>query len=86
MELTSANSGNPATLIYPSFAGNVARFLSGINNIKKKLGNVSSLKFKSNNGVHILLYTNDKINCGETLTYNYNAGQTKYKIDTSHYS
>ena len=57
--------------------GNLAKYISGINNKKSRKGNVSSLKVIIENEIHIILYACKNIDKGEMLKYDYNAGKLK---------
>jgi hypothetical protein len=64
-------------VICPEQYGNLARFLSGINNYDAKLKkkqNVYSIRFSIEGSVHILLLASKNIKKGEILYYDYNAG------------
>jgi integrase len=72
-------------VIFPDKFGNLARFISGVNNQKGKHNqNVKSMKAKIDGGIHILLYTMRNIHPGETLYYDYNQGGLNEK-DTSNF-
>lgn len=79
---------NSSFVICPDITGNLARFISGINNSKlkkkKSMQNVNSIMFNIEGSIHVLLYANRKIKKGETLYYDYNAGHFK-EYDTSHF-
>jgi hypothetical protein len=67
-------------VISPIYGGycNIARFISGINNIKTgNKANVASIKFRIWDSIHILLYTIKTIKPAETLYYNYRSGNIK---------
>jgi hypothetical protein len=61
----------------PSHRGNIARFLSGINNFRpdgyKRQINVRSARFLIHNQAHVLLFACRNIAAGERLHYDYNA-------------
>ena len=71
-------------VIVPDRHGNLARFLSGINNSKKRAGNVKSIKYDIEGSIHILLYSSRNIKSGEILYYDYNAGGLN-EYDTSNF-
>jgi hypothetical protein len=74
---------NSNLVIYPDKKGNLARFISGINNKKgKKDKNLESIKFNLDGSIHVVLYTIRNIHPGEILYYDYNAGPLNEK-DTS---
>ena len=56
----------------------------GINNDKMRTGNVKSIKYNIDGGIHVLLYSSRIIHLGETLYYDYNAGRLK-EYDTSNF-
>lgn len=77
MELIRNPSSSSSLVICPEKKGNIARFLSGINNkdksAKKKM-NVNSSRYDIDGKVHVLLYSFKTIKKGEILYYDYNAG------------
>lgn len=73
------DSGDPSTslIIDPTRVGNFARFLSGINNCKiesKRKINVRTLRFVMDGKLRVCLFTSRRVEEGETLKYDYNAG------------
>jgi hypothetical protein len=79
----SSESSN--LVIFPDKFGNLARFISGVNNeTGKHTQNVKSIKVKIDGSLHILLYTTRNIHPGETLYYDYNEGGLNEK-DTSNF-
>ena len=79
MDLIHTPTSDTSLVICPEKFGNLARFLSGINNKykllkKKKNQNVYSLRVNIDGSIHILLLTSKKIKKGEVLYYDYNAG------------
>ncbi len=75
MDLIHSKISDVSLVIYPQKFGNLARFLSGINNEKKtNKQNVYSLRVNIDGSVHILLITKKKIKKGDILYYDYNAG------------
>ena len=79
MDLIHTPTSDTNLVICPEKFGNLARFLSGINNKykslkKKKNQNVYSLRVNIDGSVHILLLASKKIRKGEILYYDYNAG------------
>lgn len=77
MELIRAPSSSNSLLICPEKKGNIARFISGINNydgkgVKKQ--NVKSIRYDIDGQVHVLLYAAKNIKKNDTLYYDYNAG------------
>jgi hypothetical protein len=77
MELIRNPSSSNSLVICPEKKGNIARFISGINNIdinaRKKL-NLNSARYDIDGTVHVILYACRNIKAGETLHYDYNAG------------
>ena len=79
MDLIHTPTSDTSLVICPEKYGNLARFLSGINNkyklLKKKRNqNVYSLRVNIDGSVHILLLASKRIKKGEILYYDYNAG------------
>ncbi len=77
MELITSPNSDLSLVIAPEKYGNLARFLSGVNNhdpILKKKQNVYSLKVSIDGSMHILLIAGRNIKKGEVLYYDYNAG------------
>ena len=77
MELIRTPSSNTSLVICPENYGNLARFLSGVNNYDSKLKrkqNVYSIRLSIDGTVHILLLALRNIKKGEVLYYDYNAG------------
>ncbi len=77
MDLIRAPSSSDSLVICPETNGNIARFISGINNFDKKAGkkqNLNSIRYDIDGTVHVLLYTARSIKKGEVLYYDYNSG------------
>lgn len=77
MELIRNPSSSSSLVICPEKKGNIARFISGINNSDKnarKKQNVNSSRYDIDGKVHVLLYASKTIKKGEILYYDYNAG------------
>merc|ERR1712062_952037 len=73
------DTGNPKTslIIDPTRVGNVARFLSGINNLSnksKRKANVRTRRFAIDGKCLVALFTAKKIDIDYQLYYDYNAG------------
>lgn len=73
------DTGNPQTslIIDPTRAGNIARFLSGINNrslVSRRKRNVRTRRFVMDGKMHVCLFTCRPVEAGEILNYDYNAG------------
>lgn len=62
-------------IISPFSLGNIAKFISGINNKRKKNGNLASLCFKCENQPHVIIYAYEDIKKGSILNYDYNSGR-----------
>jgi hypothetical protein len=94
-------TGNPKTslIIDPSNSGNLARFLSGVNNSshesRRKI-NVRTRRFMVDGECRVVLFSSRKILKGERLSYDYNAGLVQQNLkeadwarhgfyDTSHF-
>lgn len=91
---------NPKTslIIDPSDTGNMARFLSGVNNnnyTSRKRANMRTRRFQVDGECRVVLFSDRKILKGERLSYDYNAGISDVGIeqirnqgfyDTSHFS
>lgn len=76
MDLLRTPNSSTSLVIAPEQRGNLARFISGINNNSsgRKKQNVSSIRLDIEGSVHVLLYASKKIKKGEVLYYDYNAG------------
>jgi len=100
MILLQTDSPKTSLIIDPSAIGNMARFLSGVNNNSvesRKRINVRTRRFQVDGECRVVLFSNRKIHKGERLSYDYNAGiinsnmgeaQTRNHgfYDTSHFS
>jgi integrase len=85
MEYTIGREHIYNTVISPEKVGNIARYISGINNTKKNSGNIASLKFRDEEGIRIMLFAIKEVNIGEELNYDYNAGGRLNGMDTTYY-
>lgn len=77
MDLIRTPSSSTSLVICPDKKGNLARFLSGINNYNKnslKKQNVHSIRFDIDGQIHVILYAGKNIRRNEVLYYDYNAG------------
>ena len=75
MELIHSPVSDTSLVIIPKDYGNLARFLSGINNTEiNNKQNVYSLRVNIEGSIHVLLLAKKKIKKGEILYYDYNAG------------
>eukprot|EP00550_Attheya_septentrionalis_P009864 CAMPEP_0198287132 /NCGR_PEP_ID=MMETSP1449-20131203/6039_1 /TAXON_ID=420275 /ORGANISM="Attheya septentrionalis, Strain CCMP2084" /LENGTH=1964 /DNA_ID=CAMNT_0043985037 /DNA_START=184 /DNA_END=6078 /DNA_ORIENTATION=- len=73
------STGDPATslIIDPTKTGNAARFLSGINNrsnFSRRKANVRTRRFSLDGKCRVALFTSRKVESGDKLYYDYNAG------------
>ena len=81
MDLIISPNSDSSLIILTEIYGNLARFLSGINNFnsnKKKKQNVYSIRVNIDGSIHVLLITMKKIKKGEILYYDYNAALDNY--------
>lgn len=64
----------------------MARFINGINNQKgKHKANVATVRMLARGIPAVILYSLRLIKKGESLLYDYNAGDTTCKYDTSNF-
>lgn len=87
MDLLHAEDPAASLVIVPDRRGNVARFLSGINNsdpASRKQRNIKSARFELDGQVRVVLYANRDIAKGELLHYDYNGLLNNYP--TEHFS
>lgn len=77
MDLLRSARSKTSLVIIPDKKGNLARFLSGINNTSKKSiakQNVHSIRFNIDGESRVILYAKKNIKKGDLLYYDYNAG------------
>jgi len=77
MVLLDTRDPETSLIIDPTLVGNIARFLSGVNNrslMSKRKANVRTRRFVLDGKMHICLFTSRRVEAGEILTYDYNAG------------
>jgi hypothetical protein len=77
MDLIRTPSSSTSLVICPDKVGNIARFISGVNNHNEKLKkkqNLHSIRLDIDGQVHVLLYSGRIIRKNELLYYDYNAG------------
>jgi len=77
MVLLNTGKRESSLIIDPTRGGNIARFLSGINNrslVSRRKANVRSLRFDLDGHVRVALFTSRRVEPGEKLQYDYNAG------------
>ncbi|KAF8379752.1 hypothetical protein HHK36_029201 [Tetracentron sinense] len=81
MTLISAADHSQSLVICPDKRGNIARFISGINNHTpegKKKQNLKCVRFNVNGECRVLLIANRDIPKGERLYYDYNGYEHEY--------
>lgn len=84
MTLLSATSPSKSLVICPDKRGNIARFVSGINNHTpdgKKKQNLKCVRFDVNGQCRVLLIANRDIRKGERLYYDYNGYEHEYPTE-----
>lgn len=84
MILLHTGEPNTSLIIDPTKAGNIARFLSGVNNrslASKRKANVRTRRFCMNGRVHVALFTSRRVEAGEKLNYDYNAGREGQSLE-----
>mgnify|MGYP002362305469 FL=1 len=86
MELRSGYNSEETLIIRPDKHTNMARFINGINNSKgANKANVATVRKLAKGMPTVVLYTIKNIKRGESLLYDYNAGNTACKYDTSNF-
>ncbi|CAD8194750.1 unnamed protein product [Paramecium pentaurelia] len=82
MSLLETNFAATSLVIIPQKYGNLAKYLSGINNTKKnskkQQQNVKSQRFNVEGESRVILYACREIRTGEVLYYDYNEGGFNY--------
>ncbi|CAD8208577.1 unnamed protein product [Paramecium octaurelia] len=82
MSLLETNFAATSLVIIPQKYGNLAKYLSGINNTKKnskkQQQNVKSQRFNVEGESRVILYACRDIRTGEVLYYDYNEGGFNY--------
>jgi len=77
MILLDTEDPQTTLIIDPTRTGNAARFLSGINNLSnmsKRKANVRTRRFELDGKCRVALFTAKKVEAGDQLYYDYNAG------------
>ncbi|EGR29796.1 SET domain protein [Ichthyophthirius multifiliis] len=77
MDLLRTSRSKTSLVIIPEQKGNIARFISGINNCQKggqNKQNVQSIRINIDGQVKVILFAKRNIKKGELLYYDYNAG------------
>ena len=85
MELKVGRNADESLLIAPRKYSNIARFINGINNSKGGKANIQTIRALAKGKPVIILYTSRKVNKGESLSYDYNAGSNPVGYDTSEF-
>lgn len=86
MELRVGCNSNETLIIRPEKYTNMARFINGINNSKSSnKANVATVRKLAKGMPTVILYSIRAIKKGESLLYDYNAGSTNCKYDTSNF-
>jgi len=80
------DTGNPKTslIIDPSNIGNIARFLSGVNNrcfSSKRKANVRTRRFELDGKSRVVLFTSKTVDIGDKLHYDYNSGLQDKEVE-----
>lgn len=84
MELRTGYNSDETLIIRPEKMTNMARFLNGINNTKSSSkANVGTVRKLAKGMPTVVLFSLRSIKKGESLLYDYNAGTTNCKYDTS---
>jgi hypothetical protein len=86
MELRNGCNSEETLIIRPDERTNMARFINGINNFKaSSKANVATVRKLARGMPAVVLYSIRPIRRGESLLYDYNAGATNCKYDTSNF-
>jgi len=78
MILLDSGDIKTSLIIDPTNEGNIARFLSGVNNksiVSRRQANVRTRRFVLDGQMHVVMFTSRRIEPGEMLNYDYNAGR-----------
>lgn len=78
MTLIDTKRAATTLVIIPITHGNLAKYISGVNNAKEKNTNVASIRYSVNDRIVVLLYARRRIEKGEILKYNYNGALDLY--------
>jgi hypothetical protein len=84
MVLLRASHSRDSLVVCPSNIGNIARFISGVNNYvpeKARATNVRSARIQIANEAHVILYASTLIRAGDILRYDYNALAKQYSTE-----
>jgi SET domain-containing protein len=86
MELRVGYNSEETLIIRPEKHTNMARFINGINNSKgTSKANVATVRKLAKGIPTVILYSIRNIRKGESLLYDYNAGNTNCQYDTSNF-
>lgn len=86
MELRVGYNSEETLIIRPEKHANMARFINGINNSKgTNKANVATVRKLAKGIPTVILYSIRNIRKGESLLYDYNAGNTNCLYDTSNF-
>ncbi|KAL7539330.1 hypothetical protein ACHAXR_010595, partial [Thalassiosira sp. AJA248-18] len=84
MVLLDTGDHTTSLILDPTRAGNITRFISGINNrslMSKRKANVRTRRFFIDGVVRVCLFTSRRVEAGEILNYDYNAGNEGKAVD-----
>jgi len=84
MDLLRTGHSKSSLVICPNRRGNIARFISGINNSSSSKANLKCTRFNVDGRVRVLIYANKNIKKGELLCYDYN-GLIPNQYDTQNF-
>lgn len=84
MLLTDTGDPKTSLIIDPTVNGNIARFLSGVNNrciFSKRRANVRTRRFFLNGKCRVVLFTAKNLEPNDKLHYDYNSGLQDKQVD-----
>ncbi|GKD33237.1 reverse transcriptase domain-containing protein [Tanacetum coccineum] len=81
MTLISAANPLKSLVICPDKRSNIAQFLNGINNLRRKKRNLKCVRYNVDGEAMVLLVANRDIAKGERLYYDYNAYEHEYPTE-----
>ena len=84
MMLLDSGDSKTSLIIDPSHVGNIARFLSGVNNrcySSKRKANVRTRRFELDGQCRVVLFTSKTIEVGDKLHYDYNSGLQDKQVE-----
>lgn len=86
MDLRVGCNSEETLIIRPERYTNMARFINGVNNLKgTSRANVGTVRKLAQGIPTVILFALRTIKRGESLLYDYNAGETTCKYDTSNF-